>query len=184
MQPGKTARESCPWSGKWRAATEHTKLTALPGQPQFPLNWWPIFSSQRKEREGERAAKKKAPFLHRLTLAEANVLVPHPSQEELDPLLENKRGNGPCDGSGAAAPNPAVHAAPTNHGCYSWGKGEFPECRDVQSKKDPEIKYSHINNHSKTYVFRMPVDLNAGPEVPTQYFLGGKTTVKINVNII
>lgn len=111
------------------------------------------------------------------------MLAPHPSQEELDPLLENKRGSDPCDGSGAAAPNPAVRAAPTNHGFYSRGKGEFPEWRDVHSKKDPEIKYGQINNHSKTYVFSMPVDLNAGPEVPIQYFLGGKTTVKISVNI-
>lgn len=71
MQPGKTVREGCRWSGKWRAATEHTKLTALPGQSQFPLNWWPIFSSQRKEREGERGAKKKALHLRCLTLAEA-----------------------------------------------------------------------------------------------------------------
>lgn len=71
MQPGKTVREGCRWSGKWRAATEHTKLMALPGQPQFPLNWWPIFPSQRKEREGEKGAKKKALHHRRLTLAEA-----------------------------------------------------------------------------------------------------------------
>lgn len=71
MQPGKTVREGCPWSGKWRAAIEHTKLTALPGQTQFPLNWWPIFSFQRREREGERGAKKKALYLCHSSLAEA-----------------------------------------------------------------------------------------------------------------
>lgn len=62
MQPGKTVREGCPWSGKWRAAMEHTKLTALPAQTQFPLNWWPIFPFQRREREGERGEKEKSPI--------------------------------------------------------------------------------------------------------------------------
>ena len=122
MQPGKTVREGCRWSGKWRAATEHTKLTALPGQSQFPLNWWPIFSSQRKEREGERGAKKKALHLRRLTLAEAtrwSLTLPNKScilcwrtrEEHLWWIWELL----------LLAP---LHAAPVNHEYYGWGKRE------------------------------------------------------------
>lgn len=74
MKLGKTVREGCWWSGKWRTAIARTKLTALPGQPQFLLNQWPIFSSQRKEKEGERGEKKKAPHLCCLALAEVTCL--------------------------------------------------------------------------------------------------------------
>lgn len=114
MQPGKTVREGCRWSGKWRAATECTKLTALPGQPQFPLNWWPIFSSQRKEREGERGAKKKALHLCHLTLAEAtrwSLTLPNEGC-----ILCWRTGEGALMmDPGAAAPNPAACCT-----CQPW----------------------------------------------------------------
>lgn len=64
------------------------------------------------------------------------------------------------------------------------GKGILPEQKEVRSPKDPELSYGQIKNHSKTYVFWMPVALNAGPEVLTQYFLAGKTIVENNVSII
>lgn len=74
MKPEKTVREGCRWSGKWRTAIARTKLRALPGQPRFSLNQWPIFSFRRKERERERGAKKKAPHLCCLALAEETCL--------------------------------------------------------------------------------------------------------------
>lgn len=85
---------------------------------------------------------------------------------------------------GAAAPNPAARCTCQPMSIIAGGKEKFPEWKDVRSKKVPELNYGHIKNHSKTYVFWMPVDLNAGPEVLTQYFLAGKTIVEINVNII
>lgn len=69
MQPGRTVREGCWWSGKWHTATAYTKLTALPGQLQLSLTRWPIFPISKKEVGGR--AKKKAPHPCCLVLAKA-----------------------------------------------------------------------------------------------------------------
>lgn len=155
MQPGKTVREGCRWSGKWRAAIEHTKLTALPAQTQFPLNWWPIFSFQRREREGERGAKEKSP-----------VSLP------FNPCWGNHRSNAlPNEGCmhcwrtgegalivdpGAASLNPTPNMLHLLSVCLMpGGKQNFPKWKCIWSKKDPELNYGQMKNLYKTYIFWM-----------------------------
>lgn len=148
MQPGKTVREGCWWSGKWRAAIKHTKLTALPGQTQFPLNWWPIFSFQRRQREGERGAKKKALYLCHSSLAEATTgPLPLP-RRAASTAGEQERERSWCTQE-LLLLTPLLTCCTCQVFVLWQGKTGDSKTRIYLIQKEPELSYGQIRSHYK-----------------------------------
>lgn len=147
MQPGRTVREGCWWSGKWRTATAYTKLTALPSQLQLSLTRWPIFPSQRKEREGE---QRKKPRVLAAWPLPRQCVYPSPFHQGLHSRLEDRRGSAD-DRYGATAPT-RLHTVLAGWGWVPQvGKEEASKWRGVWPKKDTELAYRQMKNHSHTF---------------------------------